>query len=87
VKVWPAKPQTVKRVKNSWAALTTVDNAAWMVYFGLSHDWTAFIPSCSVTLLACVLTVLVAGKQKVLPRSPVVIGGTSLHARNRPARD
>jgi uncharacterized protein with PQ loop repeat len=58
----------------SWAALTAVDNAAWSVYFALSRDWTALIPSCSVTLLAGVLTVLLAGKQKVLPHSPVVIG-------------
>jgi hypothetical protein len=28
----------------SWAALTTVNNAAWIAYFALSHDWTALVP-------------------------------------------
>ncbi len=58
----------------SWAALTAVDNAAWIAYFTLSHDWTALIPSCSVTLLAAVLTVLLTGKQQVPPHSLAVIG-------------
>jgi uncharacterized protein with PQ loop repeat len=56
----------------SWAALTTVDNAAWIAYFALSHDWTALIPSCSVTLLAAVLTVLLTGKQQASPHSLAV---------------
>lgn len=58
----------------SWAALTTVNNAAWIGYFTLSHDWTALIPSCSVTLLAGVLTVMLTGKQHVPPRVPAVTG-------------
>lgn len=58
----------------SWAALTTVDNAAWTAYFALSRDWTALIPSCSVTLLAGVLTILLTGRQQVPLRSLAVIG-------------
>jgi uncharacterized protein with PQ loop repeat len=58
----------------SWAALTTVNNAAWIAYFALSRDWTALIPSCSVTLLAGVLTVMLTGKQHVPPRTLTVIG-------------
>ncbi len=58
----------------SWAALTTVSNAAWIAYFALSHYWTALIPSCSVTFLAGVLTVVLAGKQQLLPRWLAVTG-------------
>lgn len=58
----------------SWTALTTVNNAAWIAYFALSRDWTALIPSCSVTLLAGVLTVMLTGRQHVPPRTPAVIG-------------
>ena len=36
----------------SWAALTSVNNAAWIAYFALFRYWTALIPACSVTLLA-----------------------------------
>lgn len=42
----------------AWAALTTVNNAAWIAYFALWHYWTALIPSISVTLLAGTLAVL-----------------------------
>jgi uncharacterized protein with PQ loop repeat len=58
----------------SWAALTTVNNAAWIAYFALSRDWTALIPSCSVTLLAGILTIMLAGKQHVPQRATAVIG-------------
>lgn len=61
----------------SWVALTAVSNAAWIAYFALSHDWTALVPSCSVTLLAGVLTVLLAGRQQVPACSAV---GTALWA-------
>jgi hypothetical protein len=57
----------------AWAALTTVNNAAWIAYFALSRDWTALIPSCSATLLAGVLTVMLAGRQQALTRSAIVI--------------
>ena len=47
----------------SWAALTTVNNAAWIAYFALSHDWSALVPSCSVTLLAGALTAMLGARQ------------------------
>jgi hypothetical protein len=58
----------------SWAALTTVNNAAWIGYFALSRYWTALIPSSSVTLLAGALTVMLTGRGTAKPRSSVVIG-------------
>jgi uncharacterized protein with PQ loop repeat len=57
----------------SWAALTTISNAAWIAYFALSRYWTALIPSCSVTLLAGTLTVMLAVRGYLKPRSAVVV--------------
>lgn len=59
----------------SWAALTTVSNAAWAGYFALSGDWIALIPSCSVTVLAGALAALLARRQRVPPTSVAVIAG------------
>lgn len=58
----------------SWAALTTIGNAAWIAYFALSRDWTALVPSCSVTLLAGLLTVLLTGRTTVTARSLALAG-------------
>jgi hypothetical protein len=60
----------------SWAALTTVNNAAWIGYFALSGYWTAMIASCSVTLLAGALTAMLTVRAGPGPgwRSAVVIG-------------
>jgi uncharacterized protein with PQ loop repeat len=57
----------------SWAALTAVSNAAWIAYFALSRYWTALIPSCSVTLLAGALTIMLAVRGYLKPRSAVVL--------------
>jgi uncharacterized protein with PQ loop repeat len=57
----------------SWAALTTVNNAAWIGYFALSRYWTALVPSCSVTVLAGALTVMLTGRAKPEPRSALLI--------------
>jgi uncharacterized protein with PQ loop repeat len=35
-----------------WAALTSVNNAAWLAYFVLSAYWAAQVPASSATLLA-----------------------------------
>jgi len=40
--------------------LTSVNNAAWLVYFALSGFWTALAPSSSATLLAGALAVMLA---------------------------
>ena len=58
----------------SWAALTAVNNAAWIAYFALSRDWSALVPSCSVTLLASVLTAVLTGRKRVHPRSVALLG-------------
>ena len=58
----------------SWAALTTVNNGAWIGYFALSGYWTALVPSCSVTVLAGALTVMLTGRAEASRRSFAVIG-------------
>lgn len=44
----------------SWATLTSINNAAWFVYFMLSGYWTALVPASSATLLAGTLSLMLA---------------------------
>ncbi len=44
----------------SWAALTSVNNAAWAGYFALSGFWSALVPAISATVLAGALAVMLA---------------------------
>jgi hypothetical protein len=41
----------------SWAALTSINNAAWAACFALSGFWTALVPATSATVLAGTLEV------------------------------
>ena len=59
-------------VSPSWAALTSVNNAAWLTYFTMSRYWTALVPSTSATLLAGTLAVL------LLRRRPLGTGPAAL---------
>ena len=57
----------------SWAALTGVNNVAWLAYFILEHYWTALIPSSSATLLAGTLAVLLTIRGQARPRPSLLI--------------
>jgi uncharacterized protein with PQ loop repeat len=57
-----------------WASLTSVNNGAWVVYFGLSAYWTALVPSCSATLLAGALATMLARRGRAKARPAVLIG-------------
>ena len=57
----------------SWAALTAVNNAAWIAYFTLAVYPTALIPSSSVTLLAGTLAVMLTHRGQARPRPAAVI--------------
>lgn len=57
----------------SWAALTSVNNAAWLCYFTLARYWTALIPSSSATLLAGTLAVLLTRQGQARPWPAVLI--------------
>jgi uncharacterized protein with PQ loop repeat len=60
-------------VSPSWAALTSVNNAAWLAYFIMSRYWTALIPSTSATLLAGTLAVLLLRRRRPGPRPAALI--------------
>jgi uncharacterized protein with PQ loop repeat len=57
-----------------WAALTAVNNAAWMAYFTLAHYLTALVPSSSVTLLAGMLAVMLTGRGQARARTAALVG-------------
>lgn len=57
-----------------WATLTCLDNAAWVAYFALEHYWTALIPSCSATVLAGTLVVLLSIRGQARLRPSILIG-------------
>jgi uncharacterized protein with PQ loop repeat len=56
----------------SWAALTSVNNAAWAGYFAMSGFWTALVPAISATLLAGTLAVMLA-RRTGFPRRPAAL--------------
>ncbi len=58
----------------AWATLTCLNNAAWMAYFALEHYWTALVPSCSATVLAGTLAVLLSINGRPRPRPAIPIG-------------
>ena len=64
----------------SWAALTSINNAAWAGYFALSGFWTALVPAISATVLAGTLAVMLARRGAGVPRRPaaLALGWTAL---------
>jgi uncharacterized protein with PQ loop repeat len=59
----------------SWATLTTVNNAAWFLYFAASAYWAALVPSSSATLLAGTLAIMLSRRGQARARPAIVIGG------------
>ena len=57
----------------SWAALTSINNAAWFGYFALSGFWTALVPAVSATVLAGALAVVLARRRAGVPRRPAAL--------------
>ena len=57
----------------SWAALTSINNAAWAGYFALSGFWTALVPAISATVLAGTLAVMLARRGAGFPRRPAAL--------------
>ena len=65
-------------VSPSWAALTSVNNAAWLAYFTMSRYWTALIPSSSATLLAGTLAVMLIRRRPPGPRPAALIAAWAI---------
>jgi uncharacterized protein with PQ loop repeat len=57
-----------------WAALTSVNNAAWFAYFALSTYWAALVPSSSATLLAGALATMLARRGQASARPAALVG-------------
>src|SRR3984885_15328467 len=64
---------TTAGVSWSWAALTSVNNAAWLGYFALSGFWTALVPAISATVLSGLLAVVLARRGGGMPKRPAVL--------------
>ena len=64
---------TTAGVSWSWAALTSVNNAAWLGYFALSGFWTALVPAISATVLSGWLAVVLARRGGGVPRRPMAL--------------
>ena len=65
-------------VSPSWAALTSINNAAWLAYFTMSRYWTALIPSSSATLLAGTLAVMLIRRRPPGPRPAALIAAWAI---------
>ena len=75
--------EDISGVSWTWAALTSVNNAAWCAYFVLSRYWTALIPGGAVMLVAGALAAQLAkcGPRRQPPQStnpPAPAGLSSL---------
>ena len=70
--VWRTSDQA--GVSWSWAALTSVNNAAWIVYFVFGRMWTALVPAIAATVFAGVLAVLL-GRAAVPIRAAGLVAG------------
>jgi hypothetical protein len=57
----------------SWAALTCVNNAAWIAYFALARYWTALVPAVSVAVLAGILAIMLTRQGHVGSRPLILI--------------
>lgn len=56
-----------------WAALTSVNNAAWLAYFVLSRFWSAIAPASSAALLAGALAVMLARRGHLTLKAAALI--------------
>jgi uncharacterized protein with PQ loop repeat len=73
----------------SWATLTSVNNAAWFVYFALSGFWTALAPSSCATVLAGTVAMMLVrrGQARAAPAmligawAAVLVAGSALAGR------
>jgi hypothetical protein len=84
-----AVPQFVPQIRNlratgdtaglswSWAALTCVNNAAWIAYFAFARYWTALVPSVSVAVLAGLLAIMLTRRRRARSRPLILTAGWS----------
>jgi uncharacterized protein with PQ loop repeat len=71
VKIW--RSGATAGVSWSWAALGSVSNAAWFIYFWLSSFWMALAPASSAALLAGTLAVTLGRRGRATLRPMLAI--------------
>lgn len=64
--------RAITGVSGAWATLTSVNNAAWTVYFALSRYWTPMISAAVVTVIAGILAI------ELIRRGRITRPGTQL---------
>jgi uncharacterized protein with PQ loop repeat len=64
---------TTAGVSWSWAALTSMNNAAWLGCFALSGFWTALVPAISATVMSGLPAVVLARPSGGMPGRPAVL--------------
>jgi hypothetical protein len=57
----------------AWAALTSVNNAAWFAYFAVSAYWAALVPSSSATLLSGTVAIMLVRRGQGAARPAILI--------------
>jgi hypothetical protein len=62
----------------TWAAMTCVNNAAWVVYFIQSHFYSAVVPAVAAVVFAGLLTGQLARLQTVPPGPALAVTGWAL---------
>ncbi len=74
--------EDISGVSWTWAALTSVNNAAWCAYFVRSHYWIALIPGGAVMIVAGALAVQLArrGKTTIVSTTLLVVWSALLAA-------
>lgn len=71
IKVWTSG--STVGVSWPWAALTSINNAAWAGYFVLSEFWSALAPSSSAAFLAGALAIMLARRGQANRKAAVLI--------------
>jgi uncharacterized protein with PQ loop repeat len=71
IKVWTSG--NTAGVSWSWAALTSINNAAWFGYFILSGFWSALAPSSSAAFLAGALAIMLARRGEAKSKAAALI--------------
>jgi uncharacterized protein with PQ loop repeat len=69
--------EDISGVSWTWAALTSVNNAAWCAYFVLSHYWTALIHGGAVMIVAGALAAQLAKRGKATSAGTSLISAWS----------
>lgn len=66
---------SVAGVSWTWAALTSLNNAAWLAYFALQRYWAALVPAAAAVLLSGLLAGMLAARARPARRPVLLVAG------------